>query len=243
MTDRSEEGSDRPQGGFLPPEPAGPEPELGQRPSPAPPEPQPQAPTWQPPLTGGPPPQQGGWQTPAGPGAGPAAGGAGQPPNWQPPPPDWAQPPPGQGWQQTQQPWGYAHEPDNGPAVTGFVLAMVSIGLWLFSAGLSSLVSLGLAIGGLLASRRGKHKVASGETRKHKGLAQAGFVCNIVMIVLAALSTIFWGIFWIAFATDEDFRNELEDDDSDGNPFRGDGISTSLRAGALVVRLTSSLLS
>jgi hypothetical protein len=219
--------------GFLPPEPPGPEPELGPKPSPAPQPPQPQAPSWQPPLTGGPtPPPQQQWQ--------PQPGGAGQPPVWQPPPPGWAQPPPGQGW--AQQPWAYASpQPDNGPAVTGFVLAMVSIGLWLFSAGMSSLLSLGLAIGGLVASRRGKRNVASGHTPKHKGLAQAGFVCNIVMIVLSTLSTIFWAIFWIAFATDEDFRRDIEDDDGGG--FGGDGISTTVRVGALAVRLTSALLS
>lgn len=239
MAERPDEGSDQRQGGFLPPEPAGPEPELGPRPSPAPPpeQQQPQAPAWQPPLTGAPQqqwqPPPSGWQQP---GQGP-----GQPPGWQPPPPGWTQPPPGQGWPQQQ--WGYAPaQPDNGPAVTGFVLGMVSIGLWLFSAGLSSLLSLGLAIGGLVASRRGKRNVSSGHTTRHKGLAQAGFVCNVVMIVLATLSTIFWAIFWIAFATDEDFRRELENDD-DSSPFQGDGISTSLRAAVLAVRLASGLLS
>ncbi|MGH2824070.1 MAG: hypothetical protein ACRDLY_13810, partial [Thermoleophilaceae bacterium] len=82
---------------FLPPRPAGPEPELGARPAPAPPPP-------------------------------PAYG-------------DWQQPKP---------------QPDNGPAVAGFVLSLVSGGLLVISIGLSSIVSVACAILGLVYSRRGK---------------------------------------------------------------------------------------
>ena len=140
-----------------------------------------------------------------------------------------------------QPPWAYPQEPDNNPAIVGFVLAMVSLGLWFFTAGLSSLVSVGLAIAGLVYSRKGKRKVTAGETRKHKGLAQAGYVSSIVMIVLSTLATIAWAAFWIVFATDEDFRNDLDDNNNDG--FGGDGISASVRLGALAVRVGTTLLS
>ena len=41
----------------------------------------------------------------------------------------------------------------------------VSLGLWLFTLGLSSILSLGCAIAGLIYSRRGKKRVQEGETR------------------------------------------------------------------------------
>ena len=103
--------------GFLPPEPAGPEPDLGAAaPEPPPPPPQ-QQPAYVPPQ------QQLGW-------------------NQAPPP---AQP----GWQQQPpqpQPWAWQPAgppvPDNGTAVTGFVLSLVAAGLLLISVGLSSIVSV-----------------------------------------------------------------------------------------------------
>jgi hypothetical protein len=226
---------DEPDPGFLPPEPPGPEPELGQRPTPPPAEQQ--HTTWQqppgqwqpPPGQQAPPGQQ--WQQPH-------AGQAPPPGGWQPPPPGWPpqQPP---AWGQPQ--WAYPQEPDNNAAITGFVLAMVSLGLWFFTAGFSSVVSIGLAIAGLVYSRKGKRKVAAGETRKHKGLAQAGYISSIVMIVLATLATIAWTAFWIVFATDEDFRNDL--DDGNDNGFGSDGISATVRLGAIAARLTATLLS
>jgi hypothetical protein len=220
--------------GFLPPEPPGPEPELGKRPGPRPAQPGPEQ--WAaaaPPAAGGQPPPQ--WPPPA-----PGQQWQQPPPGWAPPPGQWQQPP-APGWAQPQQQaWAYPSEPDNNSAVTGFVLAMVSLGLWLFSLGLSSLLSLGLAIGGLFASRSGKRKLAAGKTRKHRGLSQAGFISNIVMIVLSGLSTAAWAAFWIVFATDESFRDDLEDGNGDG--FGDNSISASVRLAALAARLTATLL-
>jgi 4-hydroxybenzoate polyprenyltransferase len=144
-----EEGS----GQFLPPQPAGPEPELGSRPAP-------------------------------------------------PPPP---QPAPAYGWQQPAQP-----QPDNGPAVAGFVLSIVSVSLLVLSAGLSSLISLGCAIFGIVYSRKGKRKVESGETTKNAGLAQAGFIVGIVSLCLSALATAIWVAVMVAAVSDEEFRDDLE---------------------------------
>jgi hypothetical protein len=149
---------------FLPPQPAGPEPELGVRPAP-------QAP----------------------------------------PPPAYA--PPAGAAQEQQQQWGYAAPPpqaDNGPAVAGFVLSIVSVSLLFLSAGLSSLISLGCSITGIVYSRKGKRKVQNGETTKNAGLAQAGFVVGIVSLCLAALATLIWTAVLIAAVSDEEFRDDLE---------------------------------
>jgi len=177
--------------GFLPPEPAGPEPDLGRTPSPAPPPPaQPPPPPGQP----APPPGQ---ATPY-----PYA----QPPGWQPPPPP--------GWG-APQPYPYAPrpaEPDNGPAVAGFVLSIVAAGLLLFSVGMSSIVSIACAAFGIYYSRKGKQKVQAGETGKHRGLAQAGLVTGIVGLVLSILATLFWVLILVLALSDEEFQQDFEDE-------------------------------
>jgi hypothetical protein len=149
---------------FLPPQPAGPEPELGVRPAPPPPPPSPQAPSYAPPAG-------------------------------------------------AQQAWGYAPQPvqaDNGPAVAGFVLSIVSASLLVLSGGLSSVISLGCSIFGIVYSRKGKKKVEKGETAKHAGLAQAGFIVGIVSLCLAVLATLIWTAVLVAAVADEDFRDDLE---------------------------------
>jgi hypothetical protein len=168
---------------FLPPEPAGPEPELSARP-PRPPPPAPQPP---------PQPQQTYGYPPPPPRAPPAQQPVAAPPpgyGYQPPPPGY--PPPGYGYSPQ---WGYPPQPrvaDNGQAVAGFVLSLVAIGLLVISFGLSSIVSLGCAIAGVVCSRNGKRKVDAGETPKHRGLAQAGFIIGWVGIGLAVLATAGW---------------------------------------------------
>jgi hypothetical protein len=164
-------------GGFLPPEPAGPEPELGDGSRRAATAPQPQVPV--------------------------------------------GQPAPAYGWQ--QQPWGYApgaREPDNGPAVAGFVLSLVAGGLLLFSVGLSTIVSIGCAVGGLLYSRKGKQKVAAGETSKNRGLAQAGFIISIVSLVLSILATAFWVLILVLALTDDEFQRDIENEFDDSQSIR-----------------------
>jgi hypothetical protein len=159
--------------GFLPPKPAGPEPEIGR---------------------GAPPPRPPGHDA-----------------TQQQPPPGWQQPPPA-GWQQPPG-WGYGPrpaEPDNGSAVAGFVLSLVSGGLLFVSVGISSLVSLGCALLAIVYSRKGKRRVEAGETTKNAGLAQAGFVIGIVSLCISALATVFWTIVLIAAITDEEFRDDLE---------------------------------
>jgi hypothetical protein len=178
--------------GFLPPEPAGPEPELGDRPSPPPPPPPPAPQPQQPPQTYGYPPPP-----PPPPGYG------------YPPPP----PPPGYGYQQYAYPppqqWAYPQQsvPDNGQAVAGFVLSLVALGLLVISAGLSTIVSLGCAIAGIVCSRNGKKRVEAGETPKHRGLAQAGFIIGWVSLALSLLASIGW-ILVIALAAGDNSSND-----------------------------------
>jgi hypothetical protein len=179
-------------GGFLPPQPAGPEPELGGRPAAPPP----------PAGAGVPPPPAPG----AAPHAPPPAYGQGHPPQ----PAGW-QPPQGQQAQWGAQPWGYQQPvPDNSPAVAGFVLSLVAAGLLLITGGLSSIVSAGCAIAGIVYGRKGLKRVDSGETPKHRGLAQAGFIIGIVTLVLAALATAFWTAILVLALTDDEFQNDLE---------------------------------
>ena len=194
MDERNDETQDQ---GFLPPEPAGPEPELGGRPPQAPP---PQAPPPQAPPPQAPPPQQTyGYPPPPPP-----------PPGYGYPPPP---PPPNYGYQQYAYPppqqWAYPQQsvPDNGQAVAGFVLSLVALGLLVISAGLSTIVSLGCAIAGIVCSRNGKKKVEAGETPKHRGLAQAGFIIGWVSLALSLLATIGW-ILVIALAASDNGSND-----------------------------------
>jgi hypothetical protein len=173
---------------FLPPEPPDPEPVLAGRPArqpepPPPPEPGPPEQTYgDPPYA---PPQQTYGYPPPPPGA------PGQ------------QPPPGYG---QPQPWAPPAQavPDNGVAVAGFVLSIVSLGLLVISFGLSTIVSLGLAIGGMLCSRQGKRKVEAGETPKHGGIAQAGFVIGWVGIGLSLLAIVAWILVIVLSAAEDE---------------------------------------
>ncbi len=144
-------------------------------------------------------------QSPAGPRspAGPAPPpGAGQPPGGYAPPP-YGQPGyGGQGWQQPGAP-----EPGNGPAVAALVLGIVSLALLLVTAGLSTIVSLGCAIPAIFLGRTGRQRVDEGQTRKHRGLAQAGFIMGIVGTILSVLSTVFWVLL---IALSEDFQDDFE---------------------------------
>jgi hypothetical protein len=171
--------SDAQEPRFLPPEPPGPEPDLAGRPAQEPPPPPPPPPQ----QTYGYPPPPPGYQQPP-----PGYGG------YQAPPPGWGQPP-----QWAWQP----PVPDNSQAVVGFVFSIVGVGLLVISFGLSSIVSIGCSITGIVCSRNGKRKVARGETPKHKGLAQAGYIVGWVGLVLSILATAGWILAIVLGAIDE----------------------------------------
>jgi hypothetical protein len=185
-----------------------------------------------------------GFLPPEPPGPAPELGGRGGGGEQTPPaPPPPAPPPPGYGWPQQQQPgwqqpppWGYppaAREPDNGPAIAGFVLSLVSGGLLIFSLGLSSIVSLACAVAGLIYSRKGKQRVDAGETSKNRSLAQAGYVISIVSLVLSVLATAFWVLILVLAIVDEDFQRDLEN---------SNGVRASVRLTAAALRAGRHLL-
>ena len=62
----------------------------------------------------------------------------------------------------------------------------------IISAGFSTIISLACAIVGIVYSRKGKKKVDAGETPKHRGLAQAGFIIGWISLGLSILATIAW---------------------------------------------------
>ena len=177
---------------FLPPQPAGPEPELGTRPA-TPPPPAPSPPPQQPPAYWQP---QGGYQ--------------------QPPPGGWSPPVAQGGWQQPpqQQPWAYPQQrvPDNNQAVVGFVLSLVGGGLLLISAGLSTILSVGLSIAGMVLGRKGVRRVDAGETPKSRSLGQAGFWIGLASLILSVIATAIWVAILIAALSDDEFRRDLERD-------------------------------
>ena len=164
-------------GGFLPPEPGGPEPDLSRR---------------EPPRREAPdqhaflPPQEAATHGYA-------------------PPPRSSQPQPAQ-WT------GPAPEPDNGDAIAGVILSVSAATLLVLSVGASSIISVICAALGIYYSRKGRARVDRGETPRHRGMAQAGFVTGIVALVLSTVMTILWAAFAIIYATDEDFREELKDE-------------------------------
>jgi hypothetical protein len=194
-----EEGQGQ-QGGWLPPDPGGrPDVQPAQQPGAAPPPPQqpqpPPPPGWQ-----QPPPQQ-------------------PPPGWYPPPP---QPPPGYWWPQQQQ-WGGWQPVDQGPgnssAIASFVLAIAGIALLTLSFGFASPLTLILGAIAIPFGVKGRRAVDNGDTRKHRGLAQAGFWIGIATVVLSILAIAAWTALLVS---DDNFWDELEEDfenDPNSDPF------------------------
>jgi hypothetical protein len=185
--DPSEEPTAAETGGFLPPKPPGPEPDLGTPAAPQAPPPPPQPPAgWGPPNAGFPVGAAAGqgWQQPP-------------PPGWQPPPPQQPWPPPPPAWQAPAPP-----VPGNSQAMAGFVLSVVAAGLLVVSFGTSSIISLICAVLGIVLSRKGRQNVEEGRTPKHRDLAKAGFITGIVALVLTLLATAAWIAVIAAGATD-----------------------------------------
>jgi hypothetical protein len=227
MAESEEQGGQ----GFLPPEPPGPEPDLGRGVT----APHPQPPAAQPPPPPPPPPQQHAYpqqrygypqQQYAYPQQQPYAGQLyTQQYQLQPRP----QP----------QPWVYAPRPDegpdNGPATVGFVMAMVSAGSFWMSGFILAPLSLICAVIAIFVSRRGKQKVEKGETRKHGGLAQAGFITGIVMAGISAFFTLIFVLFIVALIVSEDFREGFEEGSEDDS-------LTALRVVVVVLRVAAKAL-
>jgi len=131
--------------------------------------------------------------------------------------------------------------PDNGAAVAGLSLSITAGVLLLLSVGTSTIISIVCASLGILYSRRGRDRADRGETPKHRGVAQAGFVTGIVALGLSILCTLLWALVVIFYATDAEFRQDLKDELDDGQS-SPDGFETTVRLGAGAVRLVALLL-
>ena len=114
--------------------------------------------------------------------------------------------------------------------------------LLLLSVGTSTIISIVCAALGIHYSRKGRERVDRGETPKHRGVAQAGFVTGIVTLGLSILCTLLWLLVAILYATDESFRQDLKDEIDGGSSDPPGGQQTSLQVGAVAVRLLVSFL-
>jgi hypothetical protein len=107
-------------------------------------------------------------------------------------------------------------------------------GLLLVSAGLSSIVSVGLSIAGMILGRQGVKRVDAGETPKHRSLGQAGFWIGLVSLILSVIATAIWVAVLIAAISDDELRRDLEREFDDSQSL---SVIT-----AAAVRLTLHLL-
>jgi hypothetical protein len=98
-------------------------------------------------------------------------------------------------------------EPDNRAAVAGFVTSVVSAALLVMSFGFLGVLTLIAAPFAIHYSRKGKRAVREGRTRKHAGLAQAGFVIGIIVLVLSLLATVVAILFIVGIAGDHPFHH------------------------------------
>jgi hypothetical protein len=163
------------QGGYLPPEPTGPEPQLSPPPQ-----------RWLPPTDHA-------WQPPA------------------------------------------TAQADNGAAVGGFVTSIAAAAALAVSFGFLSPISLIAAPFGIFFSRKGKRAVQEGRTRKHAGLAQAGFIIGIVVLVLSLIALVGL-ILFVIHAVDNG-------DSGGGGGHDGDGFhSTSAALGTALLRVAARLV-
>lgn len=199
-------GESEERGKWLPPEPAGNRSDIGR-----------QSPAGQSPPAGPEPPGKS--DSPAAPqspvapqgtppGASPPPPYASHPPGYAPPP--YAQQGDGAPGSRPGQP-----EPGNGPAVAALVLGIVSLALLLVTFGASSIVSLACAVPAIFLGRKGRRLVDDGQTRKHRGLAQAGFIMGIVGTVLSVLATTFWVLIVLSDEFQESFEEELDNQNFD----------------------------
>lgn len=222
--------------GWQPPEPSGPEPDLGPQSPTQPPQPPAQPPPQQqPPPVQQPPAQQPPAQAPQQPPAAPPQAPPAQQPITQPqqpvtqppappPPPGYAAPPPpgyppagappGYPPQQPQQQWAGVRQPGNGEAVAGFSLSVAGVALLFFSAGLSSVISLICSALGVFFGRRGKRNVDEGKTTKHLSLARAGFIVGLIGIALSILATVAWTLILVFADWSDDSSLDYEFDSS-----------------------------
>jgi hypothetical protein len=104
------------------------------------------------------------------------------------------------------------------------VTSLAAAAVLLMSVGFAGIVTLIAAPFGIHYSRKGKQAVREGRTRKHAGLAQAGFVIGIIVLVLSVLAVVGAILFIIGVANDDS-----------SEPGRGTQTMAALRVGARLV--------
>jgi len=95
--------------------------------------------------------------------------------------------------------------------VAGFVLGIASLAMLLVTFGFSTILSLACSIVAIFLGRKGKQKVDRHETRKHRGLAQAGFITGLIGAPLSILATVAWVLVFLSDDFQEGFEDSLEE--------------------------------
>ncbi len=131
--------------------------------------------------------QNQGWSAP--PPQGPPPGPGGPPPGPGGPPGGFGGPPPGQ--QFGGAPGGYAAPKNDTNAIIALVLGILSIlccCVW-------GIFSVGFGIGAVFLGKKSKEDIAaSNGALQGEGMAQAGFICGIIGLVLGVLSMFYFVI-------------------------------------------------
>jgi hypothetical protein len=114
------------------------------------------------------------------------------------------------GYQQPS-PWAgtywYQAEPDNTPAIAGFIMSLASIGTLVLFFGFLSPLTLCLSIAASLVSRSGLKKVERGDTTKNEDLAKWGFWLGILGAVLSLLAIL---VFVALVTSDPSWLDDLD---------------------------------
>ncbi len=121
------------------------------------------------------------------------------PPTWPPPPGGYGQQPgPGAGFPPLPPPTFVQAPPSNGTAVAALILGIAGIVLFFVAGfGLFFFLNLPCSIMAWVFGVQGKRKVDRGQTREHRGLAQAGVVLGVIGVVLGILGIVGWVLLFV----------------------------------------------
>ena len=116
-------------------------------------------------------------------------------------------------------------EPGNGEAVASFVLGIAALSMLLVTFGFSTILSLACAAIAIFLGRKAKQKVDRGDTRKHRGLAQAGFIMGLIGVPLSIIAIAGWTLVILSDDFQQGFEEGFEDQQSGAGLKLGVGIA------------------
>lgn len=119
--------------------------------------------------------------------------------------------PPQYGYGQPGAYTSYPIEPGNDAAVGSLITSLTAIGFLVLTMGVLAPLTLIASIAAIPLGLKGKKNIAEGKTRKHRDLAQAGFIMGIIGVALAVLAIAAW-VLIIVFAA----GTELDSGQLDG---------------------------